>query len=79
MMPRPPEQILAEIADHESIIREQRMIHAAMRDRGDRATPREKIEGSNASIEAAAASIIIGVLTWVLGETSEPTVRVKTR
>lgn len=35
------------------------------------------IEPESASIEAAAASIIVGALTWVLGETSSTTQRVK--
>jgi hypothetical protein len=61
----------------ETYVRKLRPVHMAARMKGDRATPRDKIEGANASIEAAGAAIIIGALTWVLGDAAEPTIRVK--
>lgn len=75
----PPDEIRAAINHWSDFIREQRPIHRAMRDKGDRATPRERIEGANASIEAAGAAIIVNALTWALGKTSGPTVWVKVR
>lgn len=77
MMPRSLAEIRAEIAHQESTIRERRLVHTDMRAKGDRATARERIEGASASIGAAGAAIIIGALTWALGETASPTTRVK--
>lgn len=74
-MTRPPEDIRAEIARWRAFIHEQRPIVDLRR--GKDATPRERNEGESASIEAAGPAIIVSALTWSLGETESPTVRVK--
>jgi hypothetical protein len=72
MTPRSPAEIRAEITRWSDMIREKRTV----RER-PRATPRGEIEYAAASIEGAAAAIIVSTLAWVLGEMASPTVRVK--
>lgn len=70
------EAIRIEVERWRAFVREQRLVIVDLK-RRDAMTPRERIEGESASIEAASAAIIISALTWALGETREPTVRVK--
>lgn len=72
---RTHEEIRTAIERWRAFIHEQRVTIDLRR--RENATPRERIEGESASIEAAAAAIVISALTWALGETREPTVRVK--
>lgn len=72
---RTPDEIRAAIAYWSDYIREKRWI----RENCARGTPRDKIEYAGASIEGAAAAIIVSTLTWTLGEIESPTVWVKVK
>lgn len=76
---RTPVEIQDEIAKWVSFVRARRVTVDAVRDKGALAAPRERIEGESASIEAAAASIIVNALTWALNETPSPTIHVRIR
>lgn len=71
-----PDAIRIEIERWRTFIHEQRLVVVDLK-RRDPMTPRERIEGESASIEAAGAAIIVSALTWALGEAGSPTERVR--